>query len=288
MARINLDGINIDYELIGDAGAAPIALTPGGRFSRESIGVPELARALAAGGHRVLLWDRPNCGASDLCFDADNESLLHGQTLIKLIRALDLGPTALVAGSAGSRTSLIAAAHDPAIVSHLIVWWISGGPISLLLLAAYYCCSSALAANASGMAAVAALPDWADQIKRNPHNRHILLQQDPATFIATMERWAMAYVPSETSPVPGMSAADFAKLTMPTLIFRSGISDLSHTRRTTEWVHELIPQSQLIEPPWPDDEWNQRSAFANKNGGAGHFANWPDLATNILQYIVDY
>ncbi len=285
MARIDISGIGIDYELLGDAGAPPIALTPGGRFSRESTGVPELARALAAGGHRVLLWDRPNCGASDLCFEAENESLLHGQTLIKLIRALDLGPTALVAGSAGSRTSLIAAAHDPALVSHLVLWWISGGPISLLLLAAYYCCNSALAANAGGMAAVAALPDWADQIKRNPHNRDILLAQEPARFIATMERWAMSYVPSETSPVPGMSAEDFSKLTMPTLIFRSGASDLSHTRRTTEWVHELIPQSQLIEPPWPDDEWNRRSAYANKNGGSGHFANWPDLAPAILKLI---
>src|SRR3546814_1067887 len=44
-----------------------------------------------------------------------------------------------------------------------------------------------------------------------------------------------------TSPVPGMSADDFARLKMPVLIHRNGVSDLSHTRRTSDWVHELIP-----------------------------------------------
>src|SRR3546814_12712471 len=68
--------------------------------------------------------------------------------------------------------------------------------------------------------------------RRKPRNREILLAQDPQQFVATMERWALAYMPSQTSPVPGMSADDFVRLKMPVLIHRNGVSDLSHTRRT--------------------------------------------------------
>lgn len=283
MARIFIDGVGIEYELLGKVGAPAIALTPGGRFPMDSPGVPQLAEALAAGGRRVLLWDRPNCGASDICFDAPSESELQGRTLARLIRALDLGPTALAAGSAGSRVSLIAASRDPEVVSHLILWWISGGAISLISLASYYCVDSAIAASRGGMAAVAELPGWALQIRRNPRNRDIILAQDPARFIETMERWALAYMPSQTSPVPGMSPAEFARLRMPVLIVRNGESDLSHTRRTTDWVHELIRGSQMIDPPWPDDEWNQRSGAAMKTG-RGHFAGWPAIAPAILSF----
>ena len=283
MARISISGIGIEYELIGKPGAPAIALTPGGRFPKDSPGLPQLAQALADGGRRVLLWDRPNCGSSDISFEAEGESTLQGRTLTQLIRALDLGPTALAAGSAGSRVSLIAASHDPEIVSHLILWWISGGALSLISLANYYCVDSAIAASRGGMEAVAALPGWAEQIKRNPRNRDIILAQDPKKFIATMERWALAYMPSSTSPVPGMSPHDFGRLKMPVLIYRSGESDLSHTRRTSEWVHELIPHSTMLDPPWPDAEWNIRSGNAAKTG-SGHFAGWPVLAPAILDF----
>jgi pimeloyl-ACP methyl ester carboxylesterase len=283
MARIDVDGVGIEYELLGKPGAPAIALTPGGRFPMDSPGVPQLAAALAAGGRRVLLWDRPNCGASDICFDSPSESELHARILTQLIRALDLGPTALAAGSAGSRVSLIAASRDPDAISHLILWWISGGAISLISLASYYCVDSALAASRGGMAAVAELPGWTLQIQRNPRNRDIILAQDPDRFIATMERWALAYMPSPTSPVPGMTPAEFARLHMPVLILRNGKSDLSHTRRTSEWVHELIPHSQLSEPPWPDDEWNRRFD-ATMQTGSGLFTGWPALAPAILDF----
>lgn len=283
MARIEVSGLSIEYEVLGPKGAPAIALTPGGRFAKDSPGLPELAQALAAGGCRVLLWDRPNCGASDISFDGDNESDLQAHTLIELIRALELGPTALAGGSAGSRASLIAASHAPESVSHLVLWWISGGAISLISLAAYYCVNSAIAASRGGMQAVAALPGWSEQIQRNPRNRDIILAQDPERFIETMERWALAYMPSQTSPVPGMSPAAFARLRMPVLIFRNGKSDLSHTRKTSEWVHELIPHSELVDPPWPDEEWNRRSDYAARHG-SGHFAGWPALAPAILAF----
>jgi len=283
MARIAIDGIGIEYELLGPEGAPAIALTPGGRFSKDSPGLHELGAALVAGGRRVLLWDRPNCGASDISFAGASESALHAHTLIALIRALGLGPTTLAAGSAGSRVSLIAAAAAPEAVSHLVLWWISGGALGLMQLAAYYCCEHATQASLGGMQAVAAMPAWAEQLRRNPRNRDRLLAQDADSFIETMQRWAAVYAPSPESPVPGMTRVDFARLAMPVLILRSGRSDISHTRRTSEWVHELIPHSELVEPPWGDEEWNDRMRASFKEG-RGLFERWPLLAPQILEF----
>jgi len=284
MARIDISGIGIDYELQGEPGAPVVVLTPGGRYPRDTPGVPQLARALAARGRRVLLWDRPNCGASDICFDGKSESDLHVRVLNQLIRKLELGPVALMGGSAGSRVSLLAASRDPEAVSHLLMWWISGGPIAMAQLAYYYCSDSAVAAARGGMAAVAALPSWAEQIARNPGNRARILAQDPDAFIEKMQQWAASYAYSEGAPVPGMTAEDYARLRMPVLVFRSGKSDMSHTRQTSERVHELIPQSLLVEPPWPDQEWNNCGLIPNVPG-RGRFERWPLLAPQLLEFI---
>lgn len=284
MARVPILGVEIEYELLGPSGAPAVAITPGGRFSKDMPGVRELGQALAGGGRRVLLWDRPNCGASDISFDGDGESDLHARTLLGLIEALDLGPTALAAGSAGSRVSLIAAARGPDRISHLVLWWISGGIVGLISLANYYCVDYALAAAAGGMEAVTAMPGWAEQIALNPKNRDILLAQDPADFIRKMEQWASVYLPVVDSPVPGMTPADFAALKMPVLLFQNGLSDLSHTRPTSQWVHRLIPGSDLRDPPWPDQEWNQRCASVLPDGRRGLFAGWPAMAPAILDF----
>ena len=99
MATATVNGITLGYETIGEG--RPWVITPGGRFTKESPGVRELAVELAAHGNRVLIWDRPNCGASDVCFDGDGESSLQGRVLAELLQTLDLGPAALAGGSAG-------------------------------------------------------------------------------------------------------------------------------------------------------------------------------------------
>lgn len=283
MSRLEISGIGIEYELLGKQSDPAVAITPGGRFSMESPGVRELGQALAAKGKRVLLWDRPNCGASDMCFEGDGESRLQARILTQLIRTLGLGPTALAGGSAGSRVSLLAAVEDPEMVSHLIQWWISGGLVSLMMLGASYCCEPAVAASMGGMEAVAALPAFAEQMKRNPRNRDIILRQVPAQFIATMERWASGFIPSGTSPVPGMTCEDFARLNMPVLIFRGSPIDLYHPAHISEWVHELIPHSELVDPPWPDDVFAHRMVAA-ASSGSGYFVDWPLLAPAILEF----
>jgi pimeloyl-ACP methyl ester carboxylesterase len=280
---IDISGITIEYELLGTPGAHAVALTPGGRFSMQSEGIRELGEALVDGGKRVLLWDRPNAGASDLHFEGESESKMQAEVLTKLIRALDLGPTAIGGGSAGSRCTLLAASHDPDVVSHLLQWWITGGPISLFMLGASYCGESAVAARAGGMAAVASLPTWSEQLGRNPSNRNYLLSLDPEAFIVTMERWISAFIPSETSPVPGMSPNDFARLTMPVLIFRGGDSDIWHPAALSERVHALIPHSELVMPPWVD-EAPMRRLTAAATTGSSVFLDWPTLAPQILEF----
>jgi len=66
MARIEVNGLELDYELIGPENGPPLVLTPGGRYPRDTAGVPELGQIFADNGYRVLLWDRPGCGASDI------------------------------------------------------------------------------------------------------------------------------------------------------------------------------------------------------------------------------
>src|SRR6201989_2852400 len=86
-----VNGGNVVYEILGKTGDF-IALTPGGRFSKDIPGLRPLALALVKGGYRVLLWDRPNCGKSDVQFYGLSESHMRAETLAALINELDIGP----------------------------------------------------------------------------------------------------------------------------------------------------------------------------------------------------
>jgi pimeloyl-ACP methyl ester carboxylesterase len=257
-------------------------ITPGGRFSKDTPGVRELALKLAEGGLRVLIWDRPNCGESDLAFRGKSESILNADTLAGLVRALELEPALLIGGSAGSRVSLLTALRDPGVAARLFLLWISGGALGLAVLAYHYCHDQLAAAAIGGMPAVAALPAFKEPLTRNPGNRERLLGQDTSTFIQTMKTWAEAFVPAADSPVPGTSAAQLRALKMPTMILRSGESDFHHPRVTSEGVHALIPGSQIAEPPWGDREWLDR--LQAQAAGEGLFARWPLLAPQILAF----
>src|SRR5215467_4289670 len=118
MPFATVNGLKIAYELHGEG--EPVAITVGGRFSMDDArGYRGLAEALAAGGKQALIWDRPNTGKSDLNFEADFESDMHADTLAGLIETLELGPTAIMGGSAGSRVSLLTVIRHPEIASRL-------------------------------------------------------------------------------------------------------------------------------------------------------------------------
>jgi pimeloyl-ACP methyl ester carboxylesterase len=281
MATVEIDGTAIAYEIIGEG--APWVVTPGGRFNKEAPGVRELAEALAAHGKQVLIWDRPNTGASDICFTGASESEMQADRLAGLLRALDMAPAVVIGGSGGSRVSLLTAARHPEVASKLAMWWISGGTFGLLTLAIVYCGESLRAAWQGGMEAVVELPEWAEVLERNPGNRQRFLDLDPQQFIETLDRWMLAYCPDPTATVPGLRDDACADLAVPTLVFRSGKSDPYHTRATSELLHELIPGSRLVEPPWGDTEWIERSDAARS--GTGHlFERWPLLAPQLVEF----
>jgi len=278
VAKTRVNTLSIEFELIGDAGARPWAITPGGRFSMTSPGVRELAVALAERGNRVLIWDRPNCGSSDVCFTGSSESAMQADVLADLIRQLDLGPTIIAGGSGGARVSLLTAARHRGIAAGLAMWWISGGVFGLMTLGVHYCSGSLKAAWNGTMEDVASLPEWAEVIANNPGNREIFLAQDRGEFLATMERWMAVYCPRDDELVPGLPDETGRALDLPTLVFRSGASDYNHTRATSESLAKLLPNARLVEPPWPDTEWNDRSSARPGASGEGLFVGWPALA----------
>ena len=282
MPAVDVDRTKIVYEIVGDAGP-PWVITPGGRFGLDTPGIRELARELARHGQRVLIWDRANCGASDVCFEGASESAMQADKLAGLLRALDLTPAVIMGGSGGSRVSLLTAVNHPDVASQLAMLWISGGVYGLMLLATHYCGESIRVAWRDGMEAVVELPEWAEVLERNPSNRQRFLDLDPRAFIETLERWMLVYCPDPSSPVPGLSADECARMTVPTLIFRSGASDPHHTRATSENLHAVIPGSQLVEPPWGDREWNERGDAA-REGNGGLFERWPLLAPQLLAF----
>jgi pimeloyl-ACP methyl ester carboxylesterase len=276
---VTIDGNTVEdlllaYEVVGDSGRT-WALTPGGRFSMDYPGVRELAVALADLGNRVLLYDRPNTGASDVCFTGQTESGMQADALAALVAHLGLAPARIIGGSGGARVSLLVANRHPGLTSGLAVWWMSGGAFGLLTVGTGYCAEPIRVAWNGGMQAVVDLPNnvqgnFQEQMGRNPQNRAKLLDQDPKAFIATMERWLLAYCPCSDT-IPGVTDAELQAMTVPSLVFRGGESDMFHTRATSEKLARLLPNSNLIEPPWGDREW-----VDSKLGQ--RFVSWPRLA----------
>ena len=136
MSSIEVNGGNVVYEILGDSGDL-IALTPGGRFSKEIPGLRPLAEALAAGGYRVLLWDRPNCGASDVQFYGQSESHMRAETLHRLVTGLGFERCILAGGSGGARDSMLTTMLYPELVEKLVVWNIVGGIYGSFVLGSY-------------------------------------------------------------------------------------------------------------------------------------------------------
>ena len=279
MPMIDVNGIGIGYEVIG-SGSKNAIITPGGRFSKDTPGVRDLAEALAQHDYKTVIWDRPNCGESDVSFEGETESILNADTLVALLKKLNMAPALVIGGSAGSRVSMIATHRHPDAVRKLAVVWITGDAIGLAGLVGVYCGGLYVAAKSGGMAAVADDPGLAEPMARNPGNRARALGQDIEKFGETMQRWGRSFLPESGSPVPGLLPQDIKNMKMPVLIFRSGQSDPHHPRYTTEQVHALIAGSKMVEPPWGDREWLDRMA----DSANGLFRNYAKLAPQIVEF----
>ena len=137
MAIIDVSGLQVGYDIVG-TGEKTAIITPGGRFTRDATGLRELGERLSEGGMRLIIWDRPNSGESDICFEGESESVVNADTMVGLLRALNVGPTYVVGGSAGARIAALAAVRHPEMVKKMFLFWISGGMIPVQLLAWVY------------------------------------------------------------------------------------------------------------------------------------------------------
>ena len=283
---IDINGGNVVYEILGKEGEF-IALTPGGRFSKDIPGLKPLAKKLVDGGYRVLLWDRPNCGKSDVQFYGQTESHMRAETLSQLITKLDIGPCILAGGSGGARDSMLTTMLYPELVKKLVVWNIVGGVYGSFVLGSYYIVPSILAVRGAGMKAVAQVGEWQERIGENPDNEQRILSQDSDQFLKLMLRWLNAFVPKPGQTIPGVEDELFDEIKVPTLIIRGGENDLDHPKRTSLEVSCLIKGSKVIDPPWPEDAW-ERAGEARAKGKVKRFNmfdTWVQAAPAILDFL---
>lgn len=286
MASVVVNGGSVVYEILGATGAL-IVLTPGGRFSKDVPGLRPLAQELVAAGYRVLLWDRPNCGASDVQFFGQSESHMRAATLRDLIGALGLGPCILAGGSGGARDSILTAMLYPDLVTKLVVWNIVGGVYGTMNLAAVYVLPSLQAVRGLGVVGLLSVPEWQDRIVANPSNRERLLALDRDEFISLSLRWLNAFVPRAGQTLPGIDDELFDRITVPALIIRGGEHDLDHPKRTSLEVGCLLKGSTLVDPPWPEDTWERalEEYFAGGFADYRMFDSWVQAAPTIVDFL---
>jgi 2-hydroxy-6-oxonona-2,4-dienedioate hydrolase len=284
--KIEINGGNVVYEILGETGDF-IALTPGGRFSKEIPGLRPLAEAIVDGGYRVLLWDRPNCGASDVQFYGYSESHMRAETLNGLITGLDIGPCIIAGGSGGARDSMLFTMLYPELVTKLVVWNIVGGIYGSLALAGHYVMPSIQAVRWMGIDGLLGVKEWRERIDENPDNKQRFLDLDADEFLKVMMRWLNAFVPKPGQTIPGVEDGMFADITVPTLIIRGGENDWDHPKRTSLEISCLIKGSKLIDPPWPEDAW-ERATEASASGKVKRFNlfdTWVKAAPPILDFL---
>jgi 2-hydroxy-6-oxonona-2,4-dienedioate hydrolase len=283
MPAINVNGGAVEYEFLGEAGAPVAVVTPGGRFSKDVPGLRPFAEALAGGGLRVLLWDRPNTGQSDVQFYGETESHMRAETLRGLLTALDVAPCIIAGGSGGARDSMLTVMLYPELAEKLVLWAIVGGVYGTVSLSNNVL-PSIQALRSTGMEGLLDTDPWKELIKANPRNHQRLLVIGPEELERVMLRWLNAFIPKAGQTIPGVDDELFERITVPTLIIRNGAKDINHPKRTTLEVSCLIEGSTLIEPRWPEDAW-EREVKLRAKGEANIFDYWVQGAPDILDFI---
>jgi 2-hydroxy-6-oxonona-2,4-dienedioate hydrolase len=287
-SEIEVNGGSVVYEFVGPEDGEVVVVTPGGRFSKDFGGVHELAHALADGGKRVLLWDRPNCGRSDVQLYGRSESHMRADTLGLMLQKLGIEQVIAAGGSGGARDSIIFTLMWPELVRKLVVWTIVGGTYSTMSLAHVYTMNELRVVRSQGIEGVLEMTSpaggWSDLIAANPRNRDRLLAIGTEEFERVMNRWFNAFIPKPNEAIPGVSDWEFEQVKVPTLIIRGGEKDYDHPPRTSMEVHSLIKGSRLIDPPWPEDAW-ERGSEARAAGTGDLFGFWVQGAPVMLDFI---
>lgn len=241
MPLADIRGVNINYEVLGAQGPW-VALSPGGRRGLEA--VEGLARKIADAGHRVLIHDRRNCGASDVVIAGDEpEYQLWADDLYQLLARLRALPVHIGGGSSGCRLSLLFALRYPQAVLSLLLWRVTGGRFAAQRLAQQYYGQFIAAAQQGGMAAVCETEHFRERIKARPANRERLMNMDPRRFIEVMAHWREFFMQGADDPVIGAGEADLKSIGVPACIIPG--NDNTHPLRIGENLHRIMAGSEL-------------------------------------------
>lgn len=252
MASKIINGATIHYEDMGSG--TPIMLTPGGRMAGEGLRV--LADQLAT-NYRVILWDRRNCGASDVIIGGEpSEQEIWADDQAELLRQLDASPAYVGGGSAGARVSLITAIRHPEAVKGMLIWSVSGGEYAAQNLGNNYYDQYVEIAEKDGMASVVQAPFWAERIAQNPSNRDRLLNMAVSEFVSVMKRWRLDF--NADHPVIGATIAQLKAIDTPTSLIY--VDDLTHTGMANNVVAQNIPNAEQHPGLWTMEDSNRWSA----------------------------
>ena len=263
MPFASVRGAHINYKVLGNDGAW-VALSPGGR--RDLGAVEPLAQRVAEAGHRVVIFDRRNCGASDVIIDGeDSEYEIWADDLHELLSQLGGLPAFVGGSSSGCRTSLLFALRHPDAVRGLMLWRVTGGRFACERLAEEYYGQYISAAKRGGMAAVCEMEHWKERIDARPANRERLMKMDPERFIAVMSHWREYFVRGADLPVIGATEEDLKRIRVPACIIPG--NDNTHGRQTGEnlgrilanaEVHVLFPKHYDMDLS-PREEWDEKT-----------------------------
>jgi len=263
MPFAKIRGVNINYQILGDSGPW-VALSPGGR--RDMSGIETQAKALAALRHRVAIFDRRNCGASDVVIDGnESEYEIWADDVHELLSQLGALPAFVGGSSSGCRTSLLFALRHPSSVRGLLLWRVTGGRFACERLAEEYYGQYIKGAQQGGMAAVCEMEHWKERIEARPENRESLMRLTPEHFITVMSHWREYFLKGIDLPVIGATEQELRSIQVPACIVPG--NDNTHGRQTGEALGRLIPKSEVHilfphhydEPLSPREEWDEKA-----------------------------
>lgn len=241
-------GIAIKYEIIGDKGPW-VAIASGGRSAYNEF-IP-LAQKIAAGGFRVVLHDRRNCGGSEIAIDpSESEDEHRVSDWHALLTQLNATPAFMGGSSSGARMALRYCVRFPHLVRGLLLMRVTGGEFQAKRLPENYYSVFIRAAQEGGMEAVAAMDHWKAVIAARPENGKILKSMDPKVFIANMTKWREMFEKGSNLPVAGVTAAELGAIKAPTIIIPG--NDKIHNNASGRVAQKAIPGAKLHELPIKD------------------------------------
>lgn len=241
MAISRINGVSINYEVRGERGPW-VALTPGGRRGLDEI--RSLADRVAAGGYRVLIHDRRNCGASEASVAGEGaEHEIWAEDMHALLEQLGALPACVGGSSSGCRMSIQYALRHPQAVRGLLLWRVTGGAFAVRRLTEKYYGEYIRAAQNGGMAAVCETEHFRGLIAARPANRQVLMQMDPQRFTGAMSAWDRQFRTGADQPVIGASEAQLKSIAQPACVVPG--NDRTHPHSAAAVLARLMPNAEL-------------------------------------------